>query len=119
MRTILLFGMFFLVIVAAVVCADRPAAAAPRAGSLNGVVLNSAGNPMPRAAVSWQAADGTRPHSVHTDVNGRFQVAGVRPGLYELRAETGDMWSDWQHNVLVRTGAEASVTLRLTHARAK
>ena len=119
MRKILLFVMFFLVIVAAVVCADRPAAAAPRAGSLNGVVLNSAGNPMPRAEVSWQASDGTRPHSVHTDVNGRFQVTGVRPGLYELRAETGDMWSDWQHNVLVRTGAEASVTLRLTHARAK
>jgi hypothetical protein len=56
---------------------------------------------------------------MHTDVNGRFQVTGVRPGLYELRAETAEMWSDWQHNVLVRTGAEASVTLRLTHARAK
>ncbi len=119
MRKILLLGAFFLAIVAAVVCADRPATAAPRAGSLNGVVLNSAGTPMPRAEVSWQAADGTRPHFMHTDVNGRFQVAGVRPGLYELRAETGGMWSDWQHNVLVRTGAEASVTLRLTHARAK
>jgi protocatechuate 3,4-dioxygenase beta subunit len=119
MRKILLLGAFFLAIGAAVVCADRPAAAAPRAGSLIGVVLNGAGTPMPRAEVSWQAADGTRPHSIHTDVNGRFQVTGVRPGLYELRAETGDMWSDWQHNVLVRTGAEASVTLRLTHSRAK
>jgi protocatechuate 3,4-dioxygenase beta subunit len=119
MRRISLFGVFFLAIAAAVVCADAPASAAPRAGSLNGVVLNSAGTPIPRAVVSWQAADGTRPHSIHTDVNGRFQVMGVRPGLYELRAETGGMSSDWQHNVLVRTGAEASVTLRLTHARAK
>ena len=71
MRKILLLAAFFLAIAAAVVCADRPAAA-PRAGSLNGVVLNGAGTPMPRAEVSWQAADGTRPHFMHTDVNGRF-----------------------------------------------
>ena len=119
MRDVLFFRVFFLAILVALVCGDRPAAAAPHAGSLNGVVLNDAGTPIPRAEVSWQAADGTRPHSIHTDVNGRFQVNGLRPGLYELRAETGDSWSDWQHNVLVRTGAEASVTLRLTHARAK
>jgi protocatechuate 3,4-dioxygenase beta subunit len=119
MSKVLFFRVFFLAILVAVVCGGPPATAAPPAGSLNGVVLNGAGRPMPRAEVSWQAADGTRPHSIHTDVNGRFQVTGLRPGLYELRAETGDTWSDWQHNVLVRTGAEASVTLRLIHARAK
>lgn len=95
------------------------AAAALRTGSLNGVVLNGAETPVPGAQVSWQAADGTRPHLTHADVNGRFQVSGVRPGLYELRAETADRWSDWQHNVLVRAGTEASVTLRLSHARTK
>jgi len=37
----------------------------------------------------------------------------LRPGLYDLRAEAGSAWSEWQHNVLIRAGSEVNVTLRL------
>jgi virginiamycin B lyase len=89
------------------------ALAGPPTGALSGVVVNGAGAPVAAAQVSWQAADGTAPHALHTDARGHFEMAALRPGLYEVRAEAAGKWSDWEHNVLVRPGGSASVTLRL------
>jgi hypothetical protein len=88
-------------------------AAKPAAGSLTGVVLNLKGAPVRGARVFWATADGSLPHTLHTDANGRFRVPSMRPGLYEVRGEAGGMWSEWEHNVLVRAGAESKITLRL------
>ena len=87
--------------------------AAPAPGILSGLVLDSRGAPAVAARVSWQAADGTHPHALHTNAQGQFRLSSLRPGLYDLRAEYNDMASDWEHNVLVRAGAESSVTLRM------
>ena len=35
-------------------------------------------------------------------------------GLYEIRANAGEAWSEWEHNVMVRPGSEANVKLRLS-----
>ena len=87
--------------------------AAPPKGALSGIVVNSKGRPVKAAQVFFQAADGTNPHILHSNADGRFRVSPIRDGYYELRAESGGAWSEWEHNVMVRNGAEVNVTLRL------
>ena len=81
--------------------------------SLGGEVVSAKGTPVARAAVLYQAADGRAPHVVHTDTQGHFRIEEIRAGLYDLRAVKGKMQSEWSHNVLVRPGRQANVTLRL------
>lgn len=90
--------------------------AAPPKGALNGLVVNSKGIPVKSARVFWQTAEGTAPHILHSNAEGRFRVFPVRDGYYELRAESGGAWSEWEHNVMVRNGAEVNVTLHLVRA---
>ena len=87
--------------------------AGPPTAALNGLVLNSKGIPVKSARVFWQTAEGTAPHVLRSNAEGRFRISPVRDGFYEFRAESGGSWSEWEHNVMVRNGAEASVTLRL------
>jgi hypothetical protein len=104
---------FFVLAALCLLGASLTVAATKSKTSLSGVVLNKKGEPVPLARVFWAAADGTTPHTLHTDSSGHFQVASVRPGLYEVRGEANGMWSDWEHNVLVRAGVGGNVTLRL------
>src|SRR5580698_5805336 len=87
--------------------------AGPPKGALNGLVVNSKGIPVKSARVFWQAAEGTAPHVLRSDAEGRFRVFPVLDGYYDLRAESGGAWSEWEHNVMVRNGAEVKVTLHL------
>jgi hypothetical protein len=102
----LAFGLLF----AATLACGKPAE-----GGLDGVVVNGKGAPVAFAAVLWQAADGKAPHALRANGSGHFHIAGIGQGLYDIRAEGQGMVSDWEHNVFVRTGKVASVTLRLTH----
>ena len=83
-------------------------------GVLGGIVLSAKGAPVSAAEVFWQTADGKAPHAARTDASGRFRIARVRQGLYDVRAQAAGMTSEWEHNVVVRSGGEASVTLRLS-----
>jgi virginiamycin B lyase len=82
-------------------------------GNLDGTVVNAKGAPVAGAQVLWQVSDGEKPHVVHTDNEGHFNIPGLRTGLYDLRASEGDASSEWERNVLVRPGAQSSVKLRL------
>ena len=82
-------------------------------GVLGGVVVNGKGAPVAFAEVLWQGADGKAPHALRTNGNGRFRIGGLHQGLYDIRAEALGMTSEWEHNVFVRSGRIASVTLRL------
>jgi hypothetical protein len=88
-------------------------------GVLDGVVLSGKGAPVAFAQVFWQTADGRAPHAVRANGSGRFRIAGLRQGLYEIRAQGLGMTSEWEHNVWVPAGREANVTLRLTHRTAR
>lgn len=92
----------------------KTSAASRKPGALDGSVVNAKGAPVAGAQIMWQAADGETPHVLHSDARGKFHVAMLKPGFYDLRASAGGTWSEWEHNVLVRPGADASVTLRLT-----
>jgi hypothetical protein len=86
-------------------------------GGVDGSVATSRGAPVSGAQVLWQASDGGKPHVLHSDGHGHFQIAKLRPGLYELRASKSGLQSEWTHNVLVRPGAPTMVTLRLENPK--
>src|SRR5258708_3958390 len=97
----------------AILLAQLPKVAKKAPGDLDGIVVNAKGAPVAGAQIVWQVADGSRPHAVQSDEQGRFRIARLRTGLYELRASSGDESSEWAHNVLVRPGAASNVKLRL------
>jgi len=92
----------------------KSAVAKQKPGGLDGEVVNAKGAPVAGAQILWQAADGETPHVLHSDAQGRFHIEKLRSGFYDLRASAGETWSEWEHNVLVRPGDDANVTLRLT-----
>jgi len=92
--------------------------AAPR-GVLRGTVVNVDGSPAASAQVFCQTADGKSPRAIRANARGEFEIAALDQGYYELRAAKADRWSNWEHNVMVRSGKETSITLRLVAKRAK
>ncbi len=91
----------------------KSAVAKQKPGGLDGEVVSAKGAPVAGAQILWQAADGETPHVLHTDAHGTFHIEALRPGFYDLRASASGTWSEWEHNVLVRPGNNARVTLRL------
>jgi protocatechuate 3,4-dioxygenase beta subunit len=63
-------------------------AAQPQTASVEGRVISPAGAPVPRADVSLidPAARITSVSSVTADTEGRFVIAGIKPGVYKVRA---------------------------------
>ncbi len=91
-----------------------PAKPKPPASVVQGRVVNSNNEPVPAAQVFIQSADGSAPHTFKTDADGHFsRVVYARKGLYDLRAEAGGLWSEWQHNVSVKSTAKAEIVLTL------
>jgi len=98
----------------ALMLAQLPKRAKEKPGKLSGVVVTAKGAPVAGAQILWQDSDGRLPHVLHSDVHGRFSIPELRAGLYDLRAAAHGTWSEWEHNVMVRPGREADVTLRLS-----
>src|SRR6266436_3196040 len=89
------FLVFAVAFVPAAVRAQVPksAVAKQKPGGLDGQVVNAKGAPVPAAQILWQAADGETPHVLHSDAQGRFHLAQLRSGFYDLRASAGGTWS--------------------------
>jgi hypothetical protein len=85
-------------------------------GVLKGMVVNPNGSPAASAVVFCQTADGKAPHVIRSNANGEFQFANLPEGLYNLRAQGSAKWSEWEHNIVIRSGKETSVVLRLFRA---
>lgn len=93
--------------------AVAPAAPKPRA-TLSGTVLGPNGKPVANAVVTYQSGGGDTPHAVRTDAHGRFTIVKLRRDNYDLRASARGLFSTWLKNVMVRSGEQKSITLRLT-----
>src|ERR1700747_1503997 len=86
----------------------------PAASVVQGRVVNSKGEGVPGAQVFIQSADGPAPHTFKADADGHFsRVVYARRGLYDMRAEAGGLWSEWQHNVSVKSSAKSEIVLTL------
>jgi len=84
-------------------------------GTLKGVVLLKDGQPAAGARVMEEEddGDGSHPHAMLTDGEGRFAFVRVSPGAYRLKAYYHDTWSAWIKQQRVRAGKDTEVTLRM------
>ena len=85
--------------------------------TLAGLVLGLDNKPVANASVTYQSGGGNAPHVVRTDASGRFSVPKLRADIYDVRASSQGIFSEWQKNVSVRPGQTKSVTLRLIYAK--
>jgi len=111
MRRTWRFAMFLLL--AGVLGSAATAGAKGPIGNLEGTVLDSKGKPVADATVTLQSSDGKRPFATHTDSTGHFTFTRHETGLYDLRAYSNGMFSDWVKHVWVKSKKTAVVTLRL------
>src|SRR6266513_799149 len=106
----------FLVMLVVVRCVS--AAPQNRASStLSGVVLGPDDKPVAHASVSYQLSSGSAPHAVHTDSHGHFSISKLRADNYDLRASGKGVFSTWEKNVMLRSGENKNLTLRLVYAK--
>src|SRR5258708_1310795 len=78
----------------------KTAVAKQKPGGLNGDVVNAKGSPVAGAQILWQAADGEKPHVLHSDAQGRFHIGPLRSGQYDFRASARRTWPHCTPNVL-------------------
>jgi hypothetical protein len=100
--------------------ATRCVSAAPQSrtdATLSGVVIGPDDRPVAHASVSYQSANGSAPHVVHTDSHGHFTIPKLKADIYDIRASGKGVFSDWEKNVNLRPGQTKSLTLRLIYAK--
>jgi hypothetical protein len=105
-------------LVAASLCIALSADARVPIGTLAGTVLDAQGQPVSNAAVMIQTSDGTQPYATHTDPNGRFQIARLETGQYDIRASSKGLISDWTKRIMVHANKTTQVLLRLPSKKA-
>jgi hypothetical protein len=100
--------------------AVRGVSAAPQSrgsSTLTGVVLGPDDKPVANASVSYQVSSGSAPHVVRTDAHGHFTISKLKADNYDLRASGKGVFSEWQKNITLRSGATKELTVRLIYAK--
>jgi hypothetical protein len=114
-RTLLFLSTLLLTLVAV-----RGVLAAPQgrgSSTLSGVVLGPDDKPVANASVSYQVSSGSAPHVVRTDAHGHFTISKLKADNYDLRASGKGVFSEWQKNIALRSGATKELTVRLIYAK--
>jgi len=86
-------------------------------GTLEGIVLDAQGKPVDYATVTIQTSDGNHPNLTRTDSEGHFEFARFETGQYDLRAESGGLFSPWTRRISIHAHKMAQVTLRLASSK--
>ncbi len=86
-------------------------------GVISGVVRNSQFQPEPLAQVSISGAHGEVRREALADASGRYRVAGLTAGDYELTATSGPSGAAGAANVTLREGQGAEVSITLGASR--
>jgi carboxypeptidase family protein len=116
MRRTLVFLTIFLLALMAV----RGVSAAPQSrgsSTLSGIVLGPDDRPVANASVSYQVSSGSAPHVVRTDAHGHFTISKLKADNYDLRASGKGVFSEWQKNITLRSGATKELTVHLIYAK--
>lgn len=82
-------------------------------GTLAGTVVGANGKPVAGSRVTLQDAGASHPDVTLTNAQGRFFFAELRHGYYDVRAYAGGAWSEWKHNIEVKTGKQTDVRLQV------
>ncbi len=89
----------------------------PRGFKITGVLLDAEGRPAPGVLV--EAVDGFPIKDTTTDSNGRFELAGLRPGPYHLRAHAMDISQKVVQPIAYVPDGDQNVTLKMSHIEIK
>jgi Carboxypeptidase regulatory-like domain len=114
-RALVFITIFLFTLVAA-----RGTCAAPQSkgsSTLSGVVLGPDDKPVANASVSYQVSSGSAPHVARTDAHGHFKISKLKADNYDLRASGKGVFSEWQKNITLRSGATQELTLHLIYAK--
>jgi hypothetical protein len=82
-------------------------------GTLAGTVIGANGKPVAGSRVTLQDAGASHPDVTLTNAQGRFFFADLHHGYYDVRAYAGGAWSEWKHNIEVKTGKQTEVKLQV------
>jgi hypothetical protein len=82
-------------------------------GTLAGTVIGANGRPVAGSRVTLQDAGASHPDVTLTNAQGRFFFAELHHGYYDVRAYAGGAWSEWKHNIEVKTGKQTEVRLQV------
>jgi hypothetical protein len=85
----------------------------PGMGTLAGTVVGANGKLAAGARVTLQDAGASHPDVTLTNSQGRFFFAELHHGYYDVRAYSNGAWSDWKHNIEVKTGKQTEVRLQV------
>jgi hypothetical protein len=106
-----------LVVVALFTCGPVALAAAQTTnGAIAGVVSDAQGGVLPGVSLTMRNTDTGLTRSVVTDESGRYRVAGLPPGRYEMQAELQSFGTARVTDIILQVGTELlrNVTLQLT-----
>src|SRR5687768_2719662 len=93
-----------------------PAAAQTDTATLVGVVRDSQGGVLPGVTLTARNADTGFTLAGVSDREGRYRIAAIPPGRYELSAALRGFSATVQRGITLAVGAEAVVSLELTPA---
>jgi len=88
------------------------------AGSLSGVVKDTASAVIPGAKVSLQKTKSEKSVDTVTDTEGRFKFSDLRPGIYQLRVEHSEFKSATKENIVVVESQNTETDLKLERPQA-
>ena len=89
------------------------ALAAPEGAAVSGVVRDSQGVAQMGALVQLLASNMITKGTAFTDLHGRYVIANVTPGKYQVRASAALFVPAQRENLLLRSGARSVVNLTL------
>jgi len=110
---LLLLAAVGILVITSLALACMAAADIKGLGTLAGTVVSASGKPVADARVTSQGADGTLPKSTTTNAQGRFFFPELKNGYYDVRAYRSGAWTEWKHNIEVKTGKQTDVKLQL------
>jgi hypothetical protein len=102
------------VVCAMMACFAGPAHSAVTAAALSGTVRDLHGAPQMGALVELLSADATVIGSALSDGHGRYIIATVHPGKYELRATAAFFAPVLRTNLRLQAGTQSIVNLTMT-----
>jgi hypothetical protein len=91
---------------------EKTAPAPQKITGISGVVQGADGKPVAKARVYLQPSDGRAPHTALTDADGKYHFTKLRPGLYDVQAQSNGKWTEKQTKVNVHANEDVTVDLK-------
>src|SRR6266568_781441 len=101
--------IFFLCLVSAFIVLD--AAAGTAGASWNGTLTDGEGKPIAGSVITLHAPSNNRIYTATTAIDGRFAIADIVPGIYEVSAKIAER--EWTSTLVVKDASPLTMSLQI------